>query len=389
MYRHPLLESLQTCLQVPILVLDESFKPLKAYPFNISYCLSSQLKQELDQSSCQRYISPPPEFKLLVLGGDCILAVYPLQSYFFIFGPFTTPCPLDDLRPLARVYYLTQERLILPDSLCLTYVQDLSHLLHLIHYFFTGHAYGLAGKQAVLETDMVSEMRKELSERLFSPYHEEEEQFDYECQLLECVKKGDPKEVQAFLRQALPWPQQVKNARAEKNYSILIFEKLSQLAISMGVASHYAHHIRDYYIKKCEQCATVQDVLALRESAILLFTQKIGRMNTHSYTMARILAYIHKNLSQKLLIETIAKQFNFSEPSIRKLFRKEMSCSIQQYIRQKKIEEAKIMLKNGATVTEVSNNLGYADAAHFSRTFKEVVGLSPKQFQQSPIKDIT
>lgn len=88
------------------------------------------------------------------------------------------------------------------------------------------------------------------------------------------------------------------------------------------------------------------------------------------------------------MVEDIAKQFNFSESTIRKLFRKEMNCSLQQYISRKKMEEAKVMLRNQNNVTEVSNSLGYADLAHFSRTFKAHVGLSPKQYQRSPIKDI-
>nr|WP_257617278.1 helix-turn-helix domain-containing protein [Streptococcus pseudoporcinus] len=65
-----------------------------------------------------------------------------------------------------------------------------------------------------------------------------------------------------------------------------------------------------------------------------------------------------------------------------------MACSIQQYISRKRIEEAKILLRQQNSVTDISNSLGYSDAAHFSRSFKAMVGMSPKQFQTAPIRDI-
>ncbi|MCR4253580.1 YSIRK-targeted surface antigen transcriptional regulator [Streptococcus uberis] len=386
MYRHPLLESLHICFTLPIVVLDNDLDMLKAYPFQQVSCLQSDLKPHLDKVWRQKSLFP---FTLLRTPKGQMLALYPFQNYLFIFGPFWSASPAQTLRPLADLAFIPQHCLA-HEGLCpCQHITDVGHLLHLIHYFFTGHLHLMEQDQESLTQEIFEDIRKELSESLIQQCNLYEDQhFDFEFHLLESVKKGDLKEVRSFLSQSVTPKGVTKDLRSEKNYSILIFEKLSQLAISMGVDPVYAHHTRDYYMSKCEACLSIQDVLALRESAIILFTQKIGRINNHSYTVAKILRYIHQNLSQKLMVEDIAKQFNFSESTIRKLFRKEMNCSLQQYISQKKMEEAKVMLRNQNNVTEVSNSLGYADLAHFSRTFKAHVGLSPKQYQRSPIKDI-
>ncbi|EFR44684.1 YSIRK-targeted surface antigen transcriptional regulator [Streptococcus pseudoporcinus LQ 940-04] len=388
MQDHPLLEALHSCLKLPIIILNHDLKLLKAF-FHAS-CQPSLTTDLLDELALLRNRKSLLPFTLLTAPSGLSLALYPFQDYFFLFGPFQLAQNLTKLSSLAQTYPINQKCLDLKIELETYQVIETSHLLHLIHYFFTDEVHSLKTEQAQITNQILLDIRKGLSENLLQDYPSEEEDqgFDFEFELLESIKKGDLQKVRLFLSQDLTPSSYHKNLRSEKNYSIILFEKLSQLAITTGVDYHYAHHSRDYYIDKCEACQKTSEVLLLRESAIILFTQKIGQFNSHSYLISNILHYINQNLSKKLLIETIAKEFNFSESNIRKLFRKEMACSIQQYISRKKIEEAKILLRQQNSVTDISNSLGYSDAAHFSRSFKAMVGMSPKQFQTAPIRDI-
>ncbi|MBA2796767.1 YSIRK-targeted surface antigen transcriptional regulator [Streptococcus porcinus] len=387
MQHHPILESLHICLKLPIIILNQDLKLLKA--FFHAPCqpkLTADLLAELALIRKRKSLLP---FTLLTSPSGLSLALYPFHDYFFLFGPFQLDQKLTKLSTLAQTHPVSQKCLDLDIKQESYHIMDSSHLLHLIHYFFTDEIHFLKTEQAQMTNQILLDIRKGLSEKLLQECHfEEESGFDFESQLLESIKKGDLQKVRLFLSQDLTPSSYHKDLRSEKNYSIILFEKLSQLAIMTGVDQHYAHHSRDYYIDKCEACQKASEVLLLRESAIILFTQKIGQFNSHSYLISNILHYINQNLSKKLSIETIAKEFNFSESNIRKLFRKEMACSIQQYISRKKIEEAKILLRQQTSVTEISNTLGYSDAAHFSRSFKAMVGMSPKQFQTAPIRDI-
>ncbi len=80
-----------------------------------------------------------------------------------------------------------------------------------------------------------------------------------------------------------------------------------------------------------------------------------------------------------LKVKELASHFNISESKLRTLFKTELGSTVQDYIIERKIEEAKLMLKSNVT----AYTLGFADASHFSRVFKKIVGKTPKHYQQS------
>ncbi|WP_245871457.1 YSIRK-targeted surface antigen transcriptional regulator [Streptococcus penaeicida] len=355
MYQHPLLESLHTCLRIPIFVLNSEYQLIRCFHLVSDISLRPQLLAQLAVISNRKSLIP---FSLLKTPSNQVLALYPLQNELFLFGPFQVTKSQIPEQGLAEVYAVDEGCFESLSDQETAISLDLPHFLHLIHYFFTQQMHFLKKDQRQLTNQILSEIRQELSENLIQQCHlKDKEAFDFEFQLLESVKRGKLEEVKKYLAQDLTPASYHKDLRSEKNYSIILFEKLSQLAIKTGVDHTYAHHTRDYYIGKCEKCQKASEVLLLRESAIILFTQKIGHFNHYSYLVSNILRYINANLSKKILIESIAKEFHFSESNIRKLFRKEMSCSIQQYIRRKKMEEAKIMLRNQNSVTDISNSL--------------------------------
>jgi AraC family transcriptional regulator len=59
------------------------------------------------------------------------------------------------------------------------------------------------------------------------------------------------------------------------------------------------------------------------------------------------------------------------------------SCTLGAYMRKLKIERALEMLKTpGITSTDVAYNCGFFDQSHFTRTFKQLTGLLPAQYQK-------
>lgn len=172
------------------------------------------------------------------------------------------------------------------------------------------------------------------------------------------------------------------NLRYEKKFSILIFEKLAQVTISLGADTLLSYQIRDQFISESENGKDLNDVLQIRVAAITYFSEKISYSNAHySFLIANVIEYINANLAKKISIETITTQFNFSNSHLRKLFKKETGYSIQKYITKQKIDEAKLMLEMNKNVSEIAFALSFSNTAHFSRVFKSEVGISPKQYQ--------
>lgn len=56
---------------------------------------------------------------------------------------------------------------------------------------------------------------------------------------------------------------------------------------------------------------------------------------------------------------------------------------LQDYITQVKIEAARAMLSQGISAGDAARAVGYENYPHFSRVFKRMVGVSPKQYQEN------
>ncbi len=69
--------------------------------------------------------------------------------------------------------------------------------------------------------------------------------------------------------------------------------------------------------------------------------------------------------------------------TISKYFSIFFDCTFGEYRRKLKISKSLELIKNSPqSVTEIAYHAGFADQSHFIRTFKSVVGFTPKAFQK-------
>lgn len=91
---------------------------------------------------------------------------------------------------------------------------------------------------------------------------------------------------------------------------------------------------------------------------------------------------IHARFMEALSLSDVAAIVRIHPVSLARAFRAHYHCSVGEFIRRVRIEEAcKLMLSRDLPLTEVGLATGFADQAHFSRTFKRITGLTPGQFR--------
>jgi len=59
-------------------------------------------------------------------------------------------------------------------------------------------------------------------------------------------------------------------------------------------------------------------------------------------------------------------------------FRALLGTSPYRYLQHRRVDLAKRMLREGATLADAAHGAGFADQSHFGRTFRKAVGLTPK-----------
>jgi two-component system response regulator YesN len=95
--------------------------------------------------------------------------------------------------------------------------------------------------------------------------------------------------------------------------------------------------------------------------------------------------YIDSHYSEDIGLSTVAAHLGLSESRLSHLFKEETGQSPGSYLIQARIRAAMEMLKDcRSKVYEVAEQTGFRDVAHFSSTFKKIVGISPSDYQRSP-----
>ena len=90
-----------------------------------------------------------------------------------------------------------------------------------------------------------------------------------------------------------------------------------------------------------------------------------------------------ENYASPISTSDMADYVRLSRSYLSDLFSKEMGESLSETLTRIRIEEAKRKLRTGEMkVYEVADAVGFPDAKTFAKTFKRVVGCSPKEFEK-------
>lgn len=96
-----------------------------------------------------------------------------------------------------------------------------------------------------------------------------------------------------------------------------------------------------------------------------------------------VLDYVEANLHDRTSVEDACRLANMSYYYFVKFFKKMMGLSFTEYVNLRKIKRAEqLLLTRDLSVTEVGDQIGMANMAHFYKMFKRFNGCSPKEFQR-------
>lgn len=93
----------------------------------------------------------------------------------------------------------------------------------------------------------------------------------------------------------------------------------------------------------------------------------------------KALIIMNENIAEQLSVNELADRLNISISSLKRLFDKYAGMSVHKYFLTLKIKTATLFLKNGISVNEVSESLGFSSQGYFSAAYKRETGNNPSQ----------
>lgn len=95
----------------------------------------------------------------------------------------------------------------------------------------------------------------------------------------------------------------------------------------------------------------------------------------------RIFDFIKENFSRDINTSEIAEISNLTVPAFCNYFKKNFGVTFTDFLNQYRVNQACLLLTENQNISEVAFQCGFNSLSYFSRTFKQVKNLSPKEFQ--------
>ncbi|MBD0382703.1 response regulator [Paenibacillus sedimenti] len=167
----------------------------------------------------------------------------------------------------------------------------------------------------------------------------------------------------------------------------------------LGLAAGYARErgyvnvdsYEDAFVnsRRAYACCNMEQVLELLIEALNLLAKNNASSGTEKALRSqnafirKALKFMQENYASPLSTLDIADHVKLSRSYLSDLYSKEMGEPLSETLTRIRLEEAKRRLRTGEMkVYEVAEAVGFPDAKTFAKTFKRVVGCSPKAFEK-------
>ena len=123
--------------------------------------------------------------------------------------------------------------------------------------------------------------------------------------------------------------------------------------------------------------ATSREYIALNEqdTSVKLFLNDKIRMGS-------VYKYIHANYNETPDVHAVAASVHLSTPAFCRYFRKQTRMTFTDFVNQYRIVQAKTLLLQDKTVSEVCYETGFESLSYFNRLFKRLTGENPSAFKK-------
>lgn len=146
------------------------------------------------------------------------------------------------------------------------------------------------------------------------------------------------------------------------------------------------YKIADIFLRLDGYCKEKPPELAVVNSVIIELLYNLNKHVVKSgeadYRQAKIndiISFINDNITERLSLDDIAKQFFLTKQYLCKLFKKNTGYTINKYIAYKRIVLVKEAYFNGCNLSQACYKAGFNDYSSFYRAYSKITDESPRK----------
>lgn len=259
-----------------------------------------------------------------------------------------------------------------------------SRNLMMLHYCVTGQRIGVSD---ILTDDIQTgtlEPRKKKTDR--------HRVWKAETALLQMVRQGN-----LNYKDALDTSMMISNGvnvntkdpmRTARTSAIVFCSIVCRAAIEGGLSPEEAYSLGDAYIQSVLDARNIEESSTICMTMYDDFIRRVHRIKekpNYSEPIRRCCNYIEMNLDRNIHAPELAEMVNYSETYLTRRFREETGIGIADYVRLVRVERAKVLLKTTElSIQEIADRLGFTTRSYFGQSFRQVTGLTPKEYRSKP-----
>lgn len=108
--------------------------------------------------------------------------------------------------------------------------------------------------------------------------------------------------------------------------------------------------------------------------------------NKNTIMISQITNYINNNYAEKITLDFLSDKFFIDKFHLCHIFRKEIGITLVEFLNQKRIVEAGILLRTtDKSVYDIAIEVGFHNQNYFGALFRKHTGMSPMQYRKKDI----
>lgn len=156
------------------------------------------------------------------------------------------------------------------------------------------------------------------------------------------------------------------------------------LQVEHELSTKEAHYQEIIRARLKELWFRLKRILPTRE----LKTQANTKRTAMLLDLQKLLSYMEKHCDEDITLPYAAQKMSFSESHFSKFFKKMTGLNFVTYMNVVRIEHAaKELATTPNKITDIALNAGFHNIRNFNRVFREITGITPSEFIETPTQE--